>query len=659
MSLVETHRLLVDFVNTPAVFVPGTVRTKDWGQAISDFCLRPLRTALDKEYRLHPIRTDRVEFVDKTNSKALKVLAGFVAFTLWLPLTLIGIVVCLNSKMQEGDYALAKMDRFQPKILPSIPQDANPLTNNELLAAELAKIAADPSKYTQEHKKQMITAGFTQSQIPYQNIYWPITQGHLKKCYPTEMEMQKYLQTIFSKISDEELIEYLSELNEKPNRSVNDLDQKLDNAVQADWWPLDRYMSLAKTMITHMQGQKNGTYWTSWEHLRSRWQEMALLRSHAVIDSAESMNANDAAMEQFRHREGEKFNKATAEAIGNNTDLLFAFYRRGLYAMPTLSDEQLTILVKELNKSEPATRSDYYHLARQLMLQGNKTMREASPRIALIPLALGEDPLKWILNIPRPSEREWSQILGAIFMYKAAEIFKQPNQERDIKAQALASLMAHYLFIHQPERTQQDLSDIYKELCRLSLNDNEKTFLLVFDALAKCLQKHLGLFVPEEYTKAALACLGQMLSLPGAKEKAGMIYEAVMPLCAISQTRHYIQRPPPPTKDNLLQRDYTLDEFDAAVHAAMTGCFPFDKDPRLSAQEMVASLADLTTWEKEPLHNPGEERLIKKSWVDSAKLRRDELEKSVRDTLKGFPAPLVDIVLEYYIALAPLKASNH
>lgn len=74
----------------------------DWPEKASNICLSFLRTALGSTYRLEQIEGTLTPVITRTHSAAFRALAGLMAFTLWLPLTLIGMVVwaCSRSHAQ-------------------------------------------------------------------------------------------------------------------------------------------------------------------------------------------------------------------------------------------------------------------------------------------------------------------------------------------------------------------------------------------------------------------------------------------------------------------------------------------------------------------------------------------------------------------------------
>lgn len=128
--------------------------TADWAERTSNTCLFFLRTALG--YTFHPFYTGGS--ISKTNSVAMRALAGLMAFTLWLPITLIGLVVCACSRSHALLYEVAQKQfqirNIQQRVL-QIGHD--PVQLVQLYKTEIATMQKSP--------REECMATFTQTQL--------------------------------------------------------------------------------------------------------------------------------------------------------------------------------------------------------------------------------------------------------------------------------------------------------------------------------------------------------------------------------------------------------------------------------------------------------------------------------------------------------------
>lgn len=95
------NALLTEFYSSTIVHNP------DWQETSSNFCLYFLRMGLGSCCRLPDSLDPRIEIVQKTHSKACKIFAGFMAFTLFLPLTFVGFILWVCSDSHARAHGIA------------------------------------------------------------------------------------------------------------------------------------------------------------------------------------------------------------------------------------------------------------------------------------------------------------------------------------------------------------------------------------------------------------------------------------------------------------------------------------------------------------------------------------------------------------------------
>lgn len=98
---------LPDKVNVQFIDPLNEKRT-DWQERGANFCLYFLRAGGGKECQIPANGAKRLELAQKTDNLALQALAGLMAYTLWLPLTLIGLVLLYASDSYSAAYAKAQ-----------------------------------------------------------------------------------------------------------------------------------------------------------------------------------------------------------------------------------------------------------------------------------------------------------------------------------------------------------------------------------------------------------------------------------------------------------------------------------------------------------------------------------------------------------------------
>lgn len=135
----------------------------DWLETSSNRCLFFLRTALGSTYKLTNQPSDRIkiELIEKTYTEAFRIFAGFVAFTLWLPITFVGIVMWACSETHGDAYSAfqsieqtfqnaerVRRDLPLPQLPPPplSPPRSNPLPSAPTLTAVSAVVVASKQR---------------------------------------------------------------------------------------------------------------------------------------------------------------------------------------------------------------------------------------------------------------------------------------------------------------------------------------------------------------------------------------------------------------------------------------------------------------------------------------------------------------------------------
>lgn len=134
-------------------FNGSTTHQADCQETTSNFCLYFLRTAFGTDCKLTYEPTPNVVLIQKTHSTALKALAGLIAFTLWLPLTIVGFILHFYSETLINACIVAQTALAQskslaipsPKTTPPPPSPAS-LQSNASTVNATATSVLNPAK---------------------------------------------------------------------------------------------------------------------------------------------------------------------------------------------------------------------------------------------------------------------------------------------------------------------------------------------------------------------------------------------------------------------------------------------------------------------------------------------------------------------------------
>lgn len=114
----------------------------DWQETGSDFCLYYLREAFGSICVLPQAGEEKSRVVEYTDSVAFRALAGLVAFTLWLPITFIGIILNYCSKSHETAYLLYQNSVAEKQVSSTPTPAATPPTPKQDTATVVHTTAA-------------------------------------------------------------------------------------------------------------------------------------------------------------------------------------------------------------------------------------------------------------------------------------------------------------------------------------------------------------------------------------------------------------------------------------------------------------------------------------------------------------------------------------
>lgn len=201
----------------------------DLSEVASDVCLYFVRVALGKVCILPRKRDDRFQVVEHTNSVALKALAGLMAFTLWLPITFIGIILHYTSQSHEGAYRSAQkcLEQYGKRPLLHTTPSSNP--------ASMPPAIAQSSKLAVSSQRTSATAA-----APIQSsAETKLAREQLEKClkaYAGHIDQKKQLEEmskLFSISSIPVLESFMEDLNAHPEKYSAEVQEVLLEAALA------------------------------------------------------------------------------------------------------------------------------------------------------------------------------------------------------------------------------------------------------------------------------------------------------------------------------------------------------------------------------------------------------------------------------------------
>lgn len=340
----------------------------DWQERGSNFCLYFLRAAFGDDCKLDTLNANPEQhcvLTKKTQSLALRILAGIMAFTLWLPLTAIGWVMYQYSSTHDRHYLVAQI---------ALKINPYPQMNAEDLVAHLKNDRINPTDLPGEYKLPMLREAISRLSSP--------------AISPNEQDDIIYkLNAIYTNATIDELALYLPLITNHPHRG----------RIYPMHSASKRYLfGVADLIVKRIVAEKTNL-WDTWNDLWTCWK------------SATGESSNDFNL----------FLDRALRNIGNDPDLLLKLYqvstKSDCYLLNHLTDDQIVTLTQKLQKpnqanAEPLTPTDevFFNLTRQIAIIGSYalnnekrrfTLQEIIHRVALVPQTLGQkDSLDWMLK---------------------------------------------------------------------------------------------------------------------------------------------------------------------------------------------------------------------------------------------------------------------
>lgn len=618
-------------------------RNPDCAEVGSNFCLYFLRAAFGKDCQ----RT----LTHKTHSIALRVLAGFMAFTLWLPLTLVGILLCISSHTHTGTYQVAQTILKPNSSLPASPS-----------------ARAFDQKHVEEFKRKM--------------------SGWSKENLTKEL----------AALSNEELIEVLSVLPQDALQSGS-----------AAWLPLSRCLQLSMMIASRLRTQSpNAICWKAWGVLWSYWKEHSPMptEAQAPLDQSQQIKVHLQQLLQPVVRYFRTHGPLLAqlyEELPNDS----------LPLVQLMTIDQLTALVNELKKSHQPREMLFLNIAYAAACDDQLTLHEKINRVIAVPKAFDTLPLSWILYFSNQELIKFVPftyvILHTIFkefhsdnpalifvrealdMYvKATEkpIYVEPHAANVWKELAIAALnnpeknftLLINGFAHMSKSMDKEYSRYEAQIqwvgtakrgvkqrleeakaaysaatfqlqakafskrtercqnCLKKLSEREKQLHTLYNHLLNNLESAYGPNARLSHN-AALDLMKEVLSLPEATTKTKSAFDAFLPFSTLL-IRPNIDSMPYIYLRQLLLSLNTVEKYETALDAGLTAC--------VRLHDGINPYIDVM------LKQIGESKHV---WLQNAvpttllQQRRAHIETLVKDALGvDFPTPLKQIILGYLIA---------
>lgn len=361
MSVNLPSQMLIKFDNSTPQHSP------DWMESVSNPCLFFLRTGLGTTCHFPSNPEDRIKLIEKTDLVALKLFALFVAFTLWLPITFIGIVLCLAS----SSHAQATEKASKNALMPEKPSEMEWGT----FYSETARLCEKLSEsMTPIHRQQFLSEN---------KPYFIETLNRFQQ-NPSHDYYRNNLKSFFKQLKEDEMAEYhpaIVQAVAATQKTVKDFDH-------LDWLQPQSAWTVANTLVKEIASHDNAQI----QRLVPLLWETAM-KHHMNISTTDLI-------------------KETLEATNASPELLHSFYqivcreaatRLQFYSLITPS--QLTTLITHMNKTLPREEAAFIDMAHFLAITTTpNTQQNIIARVAAVPLALKQQPFQWIQKfVTRPA----------------------------------------------------------------------------------------------------------------------------------------------------------------------------------------------------------------------------------------------------------------
>lgn len=366
-------------------FIGPNIQSADWQETVSNSCLFFLRTAYGTSCKLPTDPSANISIIEKTNAAALKAFAGLIAFTLWLPFTIVGIILWHCSQSHNIACIFAQKCIKEPTQSTKHPKD---LMEESLYA------------YTASERKHLdtMTKLFFASSIQELENFLTDLNNDLSK-FPAKTQ-EVLLAACLAKVAEHPII--ANAPTEKLEQQLVQRFSKMSNEEYACFLPLlekhtfSRFAFLFSTLESSnafrfrvigemiMRKIKRGSHdcWVTWNAL---WEackkaEGGDLKAQPMLQDALNI-------------------------IGDHQDRLVRLYELafGKQLIQLLTNQQLASLTRGLLKKYEAEGKTSREID-DLFLKLTTSIVETTPsgtvlekieRIVIVPITLGKHPLTW------------------------------------------------------------------------------------------------------------------------------------------------------------------------------------------------------------------------------------------------------------------------
>lgn len=479
-------------LNLPPHFLTEFDRTAfqspaDCLETSSNLCLYFLRTAIGSTYQLTNQPNDRIsiQLVAKTQSEAFRVFAGFVAFTLWLPITFVGIVLWAYSESHAAVYrALQTIQqtidngRLFAQLLPlqppptttvtqststpvsstateSLPLSVPPVVTATSSAASVSQSSpslplTDAKQKAQEEVVQTPSTEVLNSdlkalvklaQSAEKRAQWDSEKSVklildvLKRLESMPWEHEKNipnpllinLKILFDGIlSEDELMQCLPAIMRHPRARlfVDGYDPTHRNE---GWLTSARCLIYGNQLIERIKAGENGLWdvWSKLYHLRN-----ILLSKQEATDRLGKSGWDGIGIGKQSVQDKQKMLRDTLKALGENTPLLGQLYlavNESNLLVTLLSEEQLVVLTTQLKQMRRVETAVIAGLLKSIMSGDTTDLKANLARIAAVPRALGvEDILQWCNTLV--GQRIDSRVVVSLLVSYILQTLERPLQ---------------------------------------------------------------------------------------------------------------------------------------------------------------------------------------------------------------------------------------
>lgn len=525
--------LLVEFART------SDGPPADWKEIGSDFCLYFVRAAFGNRCVLPKTNEGKCQLIEHTHSVALRALAGLMAFTLWLPITFIGVILHYCSKSHDIAYVYAQNCGKQyaeklamPKPPVSTPSSIVPEPPKTAIATEQSAAANSSSKKAEPT--------FSKMSIKELELFLDDLNRNLGKCsrevqttllaaclakaaehansvYSEVEILERTIAKRFSLMSDEEYAHYLpllekhigsgrftylfTQLNALPlerRRAIGELVMKKIKPESNDCWLLwtELWKSWRTTITNELDGKRSTISKT-----RYRLGNRSSPASKKALDDAEK--ASDSQVKLML--------QDAVKVIGNDASLLTQLYQtiKCKELIQVLSTPQLALVTRGLQVSynkayDQSTLAP--HEKERFFLQFILAIIEAVPtgsiqevieRAAIVATALGKHPLTWITQLIK--QGELPVVMDYFLLHEVQRVLiNADNLERSQQVQAISTALRTWLeYVKTGERY-----EVLQSLAKLCAAGEPDYFSLILDGFALGYQDtHRALLPMRAYIK--------------------------------------------------------------------------------------------------------------------------------------------------------------